>query len=283
MGETNSGQPRQHFFQRFFKKFTKQISNQDDLSCLLKQAEQNNILDQDSLKMMEGVMTVATMQARDIMVPRAQMITITENNQAEQILAKIMDCGHSRFPIENDKQEIIGILLAKDLLSHQQQDYQLDDMMRPAIFIPESKRLNSLLKEFRETHHHLAVVVDEYGEVAGLVTIEDVIEQIVGEIEDEHDLADEAYIYQQNNGSYLLKATTPIELFNQQFNCELDPQLADTLAGLIVQQCGHLPKPQETIYIDGFNFTVLRANQRRIELLELKIAPRGEFTLSTGR
>lgn len=272
INDTNSDKLRPSLFKRCLNKLIKSPQTEHDLNHLLHQAEKNNLLDQGSLKMMEGVIEVANMKARDIMVPRAQMVMISEDDKHEQIMAKIIDSGHSRFPIENDKQDkIVGILLAKDLLNHQQHDYQLDEIMRPAIFIPESKRLTTLLKEFRETHHHLAVVADEYGEIAGLVTIEDVIEQIVGEIEDEHDLVDETNIYRQENGIYLVKATTPIDVFNQQFNSQLDPQLADTIAGLIVQHCNYLPKRHETIKLDRFQFTILQANQRRIELLELKL------------
>ncbi|MEM9243355.1 MAG: transporter associated domain-containing protein [Pseudomonadota bacterium] len=256
---------------KLFSKFVSFPETQAEFSLALENASKNNLLDADSIKMMKGVIQVMNMQARDIMIPRSEMVIVQDNETFDEVLAKIIDSGHSRFPVAAEKEDkIIGILLAKDLLNHQD-NYKLDDMIRPVSFIPESKRLNPLLKEFRDTHNHIAIVVDEYGEVAGLVTIEDVIEQIVGDIEDEYDLADEVYINKQGENKYIIKAITPVEEFNQQFNTRFNDDQCDTIAGLIMHHCGYLPKKHETITIEKFHFTILQANERRIHLLEMTI------------
>jgi magnesium and cobalt transporter len=242
---------------------------------LLREARSNEVIDADALTMIEGVLQVSEMQVRDIMVPRSQMVVIEREMPLDEILPVVVDSQHSRFPaIGESRDEVIGILLAKDLLPYfhigNEDKFNLRDILRPAVFIPESKRLNVLLKEFRASRNHIAMVVDEYGGVAGLVTIEDVLEQIVGEIEDEHDIADELYIMEHNETDATIKAITPIEEFNQFFHADLNDDEYDTVGGLLMHALGHLPKRGETVELAGFQFRILRADSRRIYLLRVK-------------
>jgi magnesium and cobalt transporter len=209
------------------------------------------------------------------MIPRAQTVALEVNEPPEKLVKTVIDSGHSRFPVVGEnRDDVQGIFLAKDLLDYyatgQQEPFNMRDVMRPAIFIPESKRLNVLLREFRTSRNHMAIVIDEYGGMAGLVTIEDVIEQIVGDIDDEHDFEDEVYINPRDNGYYLVWALTPIEEFNFYFETDLDADDMDTIGGLIMKAFGHLPKRGETIEFAGFKFEVMRANNRRIHLLRIK-------------
>jgi len=246
---------------------------------LLHEARDNGVIDLDSLSMIEGVLQVSKMQVRDIMVPRSQMVVIGRDMSLADILPLVVDSQHSRFPaIGDSRDEVIGILLAKDLLPYfhvgTTDKFNLREILRPAVFIPESKRLNVLLKEFRSSRNHIAIVVDEYGGISGLVTIEDVLEQIVGEIEDEHDFEDEIYIMEHNGADATIKAMTPIEDFNAHFNAQFSNEEYDTVGGLIMSSLGHLPKRGEMVELGGFQFRILRADSRRIYLLRVKrLAP----------
>jgi magnesium and cobalt transporter len=231
-------------------------------------------MDADSLSMIEGVLQVSEMQVRDIMIPRSQMDVIDISHSPEKFIPFIIATAHSRFPvIEDDKNDVIGILLAKDLLKYYAgDDFEIRDMLRPAIFIPESKRLNVLLKEFRSSRNHIAIVVDEYGGVSGMVTIEDVLEQIVGEIEDEFDFDEtEDNIIQDKNGRYRVKASTEIEDFNEFFKVTFSNEEFSTIGGLIIHAFGHLPKRDEKITFQGFKITVLRADSRKLYSILLEI------------
>ena len=241
---------------------------------LLKSSYEKNLMDADSLSMIEGVLQVSEMQVRDIMIPRSQMDVIDISHSPEKFIPFIIATAHSRFPvIEDDKNDVIGILLAKDLLKYYAgNDFEIRDMLRPAIFIPESKRLNVLLKEFRSSRNHIAIVVDEYGGVSGMVTIEDVLEQIVGEIEDEFDFDEtEDNIIQDKNGHYRVKASTEIEDFNEFFKVTFSNEEFSTIGGLIIHAFGHLPKRDEKITFQGFKITVLRADSRKLYSILLEI------------
>lgn len=246
--------------------------DRDELVGMLRDAQQRDLLDSDALAMMEGVVQVSEMQVRDIMISRAQMVVMEHDWPMEKILEVAIESGHSRFPvIEEDRDDISGILLVKDLLGHFARgggELKLGDFLRPAKFIPESKRLNVLLKEFRSTRLHMAIVVDEYGGTAGLVTIEDVLEQIVGEIDDEHDADDDAAnIRESQPGEFVIKALTPVEDFNEHFSSDFSEEKADTIGGLIMMELGHLPKRGEEVEIQDFRFKILRADNRRIHLV----------------
>ena len=228
--------------------------------------------------MLSGVLEVSERQVRDVMVPRSQMVVIDANEKFDAILKLIVDSGHSRFPvIGEDRDEVLGVLLAKDLLRYfgsEQRDVPLRKLLRPASVIPESKRLNALLKEFRASHNHMAIVVDEYGGVAGLVTIEDVLEEIVGEIDDEHDIEEDEFIRadgeRDGRPSFAVRALTRIEDFNEFFDCELDDEQYDTVGGLVLHELGRLPRRGEHIDFGGFQFAVTKADKRRIDLLQVQ-------------
>jgi magnesium and cobalt transporter len=248
--------------------------DREQLFELLKSSYEKNLMDADSLSMIEGVLQVSEMQVRDIMIPRSQMDVIDISHSPEKFIPFIITTAHSRFPvIEDDKNDVIGILLAKDLLKYYAgDDFEIRDMLRPAIFIPESKRLNVLLKEFRSSRNHIAIVVDEYGGVSGMVTIEDVLEQIVGEIEDEFDFDEtEDNIIQDKNGHYRVKASTEIEDFNEFFKVAFSNEEFSTIGGLIIHAFGHLPKRDEKITFQGFKITVLRADSRKLYSILLEI------------
>ena len=248
--------------------------DREQLFELLKSSYEKNLMDADSLSMIEGVLQVSEMQVRDIMIPRSQMDVIDISHSPEKFIPFIISTAHSRFPvIEDDKNDVIGILLAKDLLKYYAgDDFEIRDMLRPAIFIPESKRLNVLLKEFRSSRNHIAIVVDEYGGVSGMVTIEDVLEQIVGEIEDEFDFDEtEDNIIQDKNGHYRVKASTEIEDFNEFFKVAFSNEEFSTIGGLIIHAFGHLPKRDEKITFQGFKITVLRADSRKLYSILLEI------------
>jgi len=247
--------------------------DRDELIELLRATYDRNLIDADALAMIEGVLQVSEMQARDIMVPRAQMDVIDIRESPSQFVPMVMQTGHSRFPvIGENKDDVIGILLAKDLLHHYagEEEFNVRDMLRPAVFIPGSKPLNVLLKEFRKNRNHMAVVVDEYGGVAGLVTIEDVIEQIVGDIEDEYDFEDvEDNIVPEKGGQYRVKALTEIADFNTAFGTRYSDQEFDTIGGLVMSRFGRVPKRGEQISFDNLAFKVLRADSRRLHLLQV--------------
>jgi len=249
--------------------------NRDELLTVLRDAQDNGIIDIDALAMIEGVMQVSEMQVRDIMLPRSQMVVVERDMDLKAVLPIVVDSAHSRYPVVGDNlDEVIGILLAKDLLPYFQlgseDKFSLRDILRPPVFVPESKRLNVLLKEFRASRNHIAIVVDEYGGVAGMVTIEDVLEQIVGEIEDEHDYEDDIYIMEHKHSKATVKAITPIEDFNEHFGASFSDEEFDTIGGLIMNALGHLPKRGESITLGDFNFRILRADSRRVHLIQVK-------------
>jgi magnesium and cobalt transporter len=251
-----------------------ELKDRDQLIEVLQEAQKNNIIDYDALTMIEGVIGVSEMQVRDIMIPRSQMVVVELDADMKVILQTVVESAHSRFPaVGENRDEVIGILLAKDLLPYfldgENTRFNLRDILRPAVFIPESKRLNVLLKEFRASRNHIAIVVDEYGGVAGMVTIEDVLEQIVGEIEDEHDVEEDAYIFEHRNEEYTVKAITPIEDFNEHFQANFSDEEFDTIGGLVMNGFGHMPKRGEKLNLGDFHFKVLRASNRQIYLLQV--------------
>lgn len=247
-------------------------SNQQQLIDSLKYAEKQKVIDADAYSMIEGVIQVSKLKVRDIMVPRSHMVVIESNQTLEVILPRIIESAHSRFPvIGENRDEVIGILLAKDILQYTfntEQNFDLSTIMRTSTFVPESKRIDKLLKEFRLNHNHMAIVADEYGGVAGLITIEDILECIVGNIEDEHDVEDDDFVKKLADNRYMLKALTSIEDFNEHFNTKLDDTQFDTLAGLLMQDFGRLPKRGETTTLDGIQFKIIAADKRRIRLIE---------------
>lgn len=251
--------------------------DREQLVELLHSAYENNLMDADSLAMIEGVLQVSEMQVRDIMIPRSQMDVIDITDPPEVFIPHVIETAHSRFPvIEDNKNDVIGILLAKDLLRYYAgEEFEVRDMLRPAVFIPEAKRLNVLLKEFRSNRNHIAIVVDEYGGVAGMVTIEDVLEQIVGDIEDEYDYdEDEDNIIQNANGQYRVKALTEIADFNEIIGTELSDEEFSTIGGLVVSQFGHLPKRNDEIAFNGLHVKILRADSRRVHSMLVEILPK---------
>jgi magnesium and cobalt transporter len=267
---------------RWLKRLTQGLAaepqDRAELLTLLRDAGERGLVDTDALSMIEGVLDVSDLQVRDIMVPRAQMVFIRRDERAAAILPKVVESGHSRFPVmDEDRDDIVGILLAKDLLRltvEKRERFDIREFMRPALFVPESKRLNVLLREFRRNRNHMAIVVDEYGGVSGLVTIEDVIEQIVGEIDDEYDVEDDQNIRRDAERQFTVRGVTRIAEFNEFFGAQLsEEQGFDTVAGLVMKQLGHLPRRGESASIDGFEFRVLRADRRRIEALRV-VAPR---------
>lgn len=254
--------------------FSKQPRDREALIEILRNSEGRNLLDPDALAMIEGALHVSDMQVRDIMIPRVQMIVIKNNSEPKNILPIVLESGHSRFPvIGNDANEVLGILLAKDLLNYfaddKQGKFNIKDLMRSAVFVPESKRLNVLLREFRSSRNHMAIVVDEYSCVSGLVTIEDVIEEIVGNIQDEHDIEEEEHIIPYGRHRYTVSAMTPIDEFNDYFNISLSDAEYDTIGGLILNAFGHVPNRGELLEFEGFNVKILRADKRRIYLMRM--------------
>lgn len=258
--------------------------DREQLVELLHAAYENNLMDSDSLAMIEGVLQVSEMQVRDVMIPRSQMDVIDISKPPESFLPFVIETAHSRFPvIEDDKNDVIGILLAKDLLRlFANQAYELRDMLRPAVFIPESKRLNVLLKEFRSNRNHIAIVVDEYGGVAGMVTIEDVLEQIVGDIEDEYDYdEDEDNVIQQSESLFRVKALTEIAEFNVAIGTHFSDEEFSTVGGLVVNRFGHLPKRGEHVRIGDLVVTVLRADSRRVHVLQVEKLPEEQYPVES--
>jgi magnesium and cobalt transporter len=253
-----------------------QLENRKHLTEILVEAKANNVIDNDAFHMVEGVLAVSDLQARDIMIPRSRMVLIEKDEPLTELLPKIIESGHSRFPVTgDDNDDVVGILLAKDLLSHvlhhKDQPFQIRDVLRPVFFVPESKRLNVLLKEFRINRNHMAVVIDEYGGVCGLVTIEDILEEIVGEIADEHDSeSQDAQIRRQDADHYAVDALTPIEAFNDYFNAHFVDDQNDTIGGMVMQHFGHMPQKGEKTQISSFVFEVLSADDRRLKRLRVK-------------
>jgi magnesium and cobalt transporter len=269
--------PKPTLLERIGAILMREPEDRDQLVELLRSAYERNLIDADALGMIEGALQVSELQARDIMVPRAQMDLVDLHEAPEQILPKVIESGHSRFPVYGDnKDDIVGVLLAKDLLRYfAGHEVSLREMLRPAVFVPESKRLNVLLRDFRRNRNHMAIVVDEYGGVAGLLTIEDVLEQIVGEIEDEFDFDEtEANILLDRNGMYRVKAQTEIASFNETFGTHFSDEEYDTVGGLLLSRFGRLPKRGEEIELNNLKFRVQRADSRRLHsLLVEKIRP----------
>jgi magnesium and cobalt transporter len=262
---------------RWLKRLTHVIGaeprDREELLQLFELARERGLFDADAEEMLNGVLEVADMQVRDIMVPRPHMVVVERDARPEALLPVILDSGHSRFPvIGEDRDEVVGILLAKDLLryfAHPEASFSIKDYMRPPVFVPESKRLNVMLRDFRSSRNHMAIVVDEYGGVSGLVTIEDVIEQIVGEIDDEHDVEEDVYIHAEGDARFSVKALTPIEDFNDYFGTAFSDELYDTVGGLVMHELGRLPRRGEVLEYQGFRFKVQRASRRRIEVLQV--------------
>ncbi|TBU90883.1 HlyC/CorC family transporter [Phytopseudomonas dryadis] len=273
MSEDRSSNEQKSWLNKLTQAFAHEPKNRQELLEVLREAHQNKLLDSEALAIVEGAIQVADLQVRDIMVPRSQVVTIKATQAPKEFLPVIIEAAHSRYPVIGETlDDIIGILLAKDLLPlllGDQADFNIRDMLRPATFVPESKRLNVLLREFRANHNHMAVVIDEYGGVAGLVTIEDVLEQIVGDIEDEHDVEEDSYVKPLPSGDFLVKALTPIENFNEAFATAFSDDEFDTVGGLVMSAFGHLPKRNEVTVIGEFRFRVLNADSRRVHLLRL--------------
>lgn len=264
------------WFERLSHFLSREPHSQAQLIDILRDAEQRQLIDHDALQMIEGVLAVSVKSVRDIMVPRPQMVVIDGDAIPTDILPTIIQSQHSRFPvIAENHDKVLGILLAKDLLpftiSPTPRQCHIRDLVRPVIFIPESKPLDNLLKEFRMTRNHMAIVVDEYGSTAGLVTIEDVLEQIVGEIEDEYDVIEkEPFIKELEKNIFLVNALTPISTFNRYFNVDYSDGDFDTIGGLILQKFGFLPKRNETITFDNFEVMILKATRRGIQWVQVK-------------
>lgn len=271
--------PRPTLLERLSSLLLREPEDRDQLIELLHSAFERQLLDAEALSMIEGVLQVSETQVRDVMIPRAQMDMINVADSPEEFIPFVIETAHSRFPVyEDSKDNVIGILLAKDLLLYYaRQDFDVREMLRPAVFIPEAKRLNVLLKEFRANRNHIAIVVDEYGGVSGLITIEDVLEQIVGDIEDEYDFDEtEDNILQDKSGRWRVKAVTEIADFNEHFSSSFSDEDFDTVGGLVIKRFGRVPKRGEACVIEGFSFQVLRADSRKIHSLmvdRVKVAP----------
>jgi magnesium and cobalt transporter len=262
--------PRPSLLERLSTLLLREPEDREQLIALLHSAFERRLLDAEALSMIEGVLQVSETQVRDVMIPRSQMDMLDVSDSPDKFIPFVIETSHSRFPVfEDNRDNVIGILLAKDLLRFYAEDeFNVREMLRPSVFVPESKRLNVLLKEFRANRNHIAIVVDEYGGVAGLVTIEDVIEQIVGDIEDEYDFDEtEDNILADRSGRYRVKAVTEIGDFNNHFNTNFSDDDFDTVGGMVVKRFGRLPKRGESISIDGYSFQVLRADSRKIHSL----------------
>jgi magnesium and cobalt transporter len=278
--ESTPSQPatgRPGWWSRLFQGRDEEGGGRGDIAEFLAECRRNELLAVDEYAMLQGVLEVSETHVREIMVPRSHMVVLPQHEPLEGLLKIIVESGHSRFPvIGGDRDEVVGILLAKDLLKHfleHAESFELTKLMRPPVFIPESKRLNTLLAEFRESHYHMAIVVDEYGGVSGLATIEDVLEQIVGEIDDEHDREEAQYIQDQGDGRYVVLALTRIENFNEHFGVDLDDEEYETVGGLVMHELGRLPRRGEQLDFGEFRFKVLRADRRRIHTLEVTRLP----------
>ncbi len=273
MADADSSGSTRGLVERLMSAISGDPQNQQQLIELLRDFHNHQIIGSDELFMIEGVLQVSNMQVRDIMIPRGRMTVLDHEDSFEQIIEKITESGHSRFPvIDDDKDDIVGILLAKDLLQrslHDDSRFEINDYIRPATFIPESKRLSVLLKEFRNNHSHMAMIVDEYGGVSGLVTIEDVLEQIVGDIDDEHDDEEEVDIRPHGAHRYSVRALTPLDEFNDYFHTAFHSDDVETIGGYLLAQIGHLPERGESFELDQLTFRVLSADRRQVHLYQL--------------
>ncbi len=266
--------PRRGWINKLSHLLSGEPQDLNELVEILRDAQENRLLDTDALTMIEGVLQVSQMRVRDIMIPRIQMVVVPKEAELETILPLVTEFGHSRYPvIDGDRSKVVGILLAKDLLARvlPNKNLQVHEIMRCVSVVPESKRLNVLLKELRTQGNHMAIVVDEYGQAAGLVTIEDILEEIVGEIEDEHDdHEDEGYVFQRNTNEFMIKALMPIDEFDDYFATQLTTDEYDTVGGFIVHELQHMPKKGESLVIDNLRFEVIKSDNRRIHLIKLK-------------
>ncbi|WP_420589978.1 HlyC/CorC family transporter [Bacterioplanoides sp.] len=275
MSEERPSSQQKSWLEKITDLFSDDPQSRQDIKEIVREAAQRSIVDSETLTILEGALQVSEMQVRDIMIPRSQMISINLNDPLKDYLPQIIESAHSRFPVlGEDQDEVLGILLAKDLLplilNENREDFHLKQVLRPTTFVPESKRLNVLLQEFRATRNHMAIVVDEFGGVAGLVTIEDVLEQIVGEIEDEHDFdEDDSMIKEVEEGITMVKALTPIEDFNEHFSTKIQDQDFDTIGGIVVHHFGRVPECNECIRVDNLSFKVVNGTSRQINLLEV--------------
>lgn len=273
---SDSPSPKKGFFSLILNQlFHGEPKDRSDLLAFIRDSEQNDLIDPDTRDMLEGVMDIGEQRVRDIMIPRSQMITLKHNQSLEECLDVIIESAHSRFPvISEDKDHIEGILMAKDLLPFMRSDaapFNIEQVLRPAVVVPESKRVDRMLHEFRSLRYHMAIVIDEFGGVSGLVTIEDILELIVGEIEDEYDDEEDRDIRQLNRHTYTVRALTPIEDFNEVFGTQFSDDEVDTIGGLVMQAFGHLPARGETIDINGYLFKVAMADSRRIIQAHVRI------------
>ena len=273
---STNGSAQRSWIDRLGQALLGEPKDREQLIHLLREAQRRGLFDADAQSMIEGVLQVSDMQVRDIMIPRSQMVVVNRDASPEALIEAAIESGHSRFPVVGDsRDEVVGVLLAKDLLRYSSRNlseqFSLREILRPAVFVPESKRLNVLLKEFRASRNHLAIVVDEYGGVAGMVTIEDVLEQIVGEIEDEHDIDEDSFIRKFSDVNFTVKALTPIEDFNEYFATDFSDDEFDTIGGLVTSKFGRLPKRGETMLIGNMSFQVINADNRRILLLKVTL------------
>ncbi|WP_127957731.1 CNNM family magnesium/cobalt transport protein CorC [Serratia microhaemolytica] len=272
----DSPSPKKGFFTLLLNQlFHGEPKNRDELVEMIRDSEQKDLIDPETREMLEGVMDISKLRVRDIMIPRSQMVTVKRNQTLEECLDVIIESAHSRFPVINeDKDHIEGQLLAKDLLPFMRANsspFSIEKVLRAAVIVPESKRVDRMLKEFRSQRYHMAIVVDEFGGVSGLVTIEDILELIVGEIEDEYDDEEDQQIRQLSRHMFAVRALTPIEDFNETFDTDFSNDEVDTVAGLVMQAFGHLPARGESIEIEGYLFKVVMADSRRILQLHVKI------------
>ena len=275
--DESRGADKPSLMERLTAMLLREPDDREELVAILRGAVERHLLDADALSMIEGVLSVSEATVRDIMIPRAQMDCVSVDDAVPELMPSVVETRHSRFPVIGEsKDDVVGILLAKDLLSYytNPQDFSLRDTLRPAVFVPESKRLNVLLRDFRANRNHIAIVVDEYGGVSGLVTIEDVLEQIVGDIEDEYDF-DESHdnIIAEANGRFRVKAHTEITDFNEQFGTSFPNDEFDTVGGLVLREFGRLPKRGDVTVIDDLRFRVLRADSRRLHTLHVERVP----------
>jgi magnesium and cobalt transporter len=273
--QNSEGPSRKSFFERIGQLFQGEPQNREELVEVFRDSEENDLIDHDTRDMLEGVMEIAEMRVRDIMIPRSQIITIERSQKLEDLINLIVDAQHSRYPvISDDKDHVEGILLAKDLLRYllpESEPFDMDKVLRPAVVVPESKRVDRLLKEFREERYHMAIVVDEFGGVSGVITIEDILEQIVGEIEDEFDDEEEQEIRQLSKHTYAVKALTTIDDFNDMFQTTYSDEEVDTVGGLVMTSFGHLPSRGEVVELSGYSFKVTSADNRRVIQLQVTV------------
>lgn len=263
---------------KILKMWLREPKDKKELTEILREAYARSLIDTESFAMIEGALQVSSLKIKDIMVPRTQMTILEKNMTLSQLLPIIVQSGHSRFPvIGEDRDEILGVLLAKDLLKYflnrDHEPFEISDILRTPIFVPESKRVDKLLRDFRLSHNHIALVVDEYGGISGLVTIEDILEQIVGEIEDEYDTVEEPFIKKHSNDLYIIKAITPIDVFNEYFQENFSDDEFDTMGGYLIKHFGYLPKRNDVIKIGQYRFKILLADSRQIKLIQLRIRP----------